>query len=248
MLQENTISFDVLDKLDCLYNDQFENDPNVRELWYLICYHLFPKINKNWKQCLEGSRILQQKFLYDAITTSDEAMTLWFIMTWIPKLKEQSELGWPEEIKRSKSRKGIKQGEQELKNGLPDYVRYHALIAQFKDKENGFVACRWNDIFWEELVARNPNLAKKRYNDTAMALTATNAAPEAEKSILILPGIDHKNKNQKVNLLNAYNARKVSKTTMQTENQVTENTGEDSNNIILNHDESNKGNDESKFF
>jgi hypothetical protein len=112
------------------------------------------------------------------ITTSDEAMTLWMIQNWEPKLKDQSE-------------KGEKLGEQELRAGLKDYIQYYNLINDFKNKENGAVACRWAEIFWEELVARNPNMFKKsnRRHDLASSENIGNETDQDE--VILLPGIDN---------------------------------------------------------
>jgi hypothetical protein len=96
----------MLNLIDCLYKEEYEEDENVRELWYLFCYHFLPKINKNWKLCLEGTRILKKTFMYEnMITTSDKAMTLWMIKNWEPKLKDQSEKGWPDNGKKKKLNK-----------------------------------------------------------------------------------------------------------------------------------------------
>ncbi len=49
LIQNGQLSFQMLNSLDCLYKEEYEEDENVRELWYLFCYHFLPKINKNWK-------------------------------------------------------------------------------------------------------------------------------------------------------------------------------------------------------
>ena len=210
LLQDDIISFELLESLDCLYKAEYENDPLVRKLWYLFCYHFLPKINKDWKFCLEGNRILQPTFLYEKLTTSDEAMTLWLLKNWVPKMKEHSEKGWPDNIKK-KTKKGVKQGEQELKNGLPDYIKFHTLISDFKDKEQGMVACRWSDIFWEELVAHNPKLFKKRNCEDKLE-NANHLNEESKCEVIVLPGIDNNNNHQSINLLTCYNMRKALKT------------------------------------
>jgi hypothetical protein len=209
LLQDNQISFELLESLDCLYKAEYEDDPNVRKLWYLICYHFFPKINKDWKQCLEGSRILQQTFMYEKLTTSDEAMTLWMIKIWNPKMKEHREKGWPDNTK-IKTKKGIKQGEQELKNGLSDYIKFHTLITNFKDIDKGMVACRWNAIFWEELVTHNPQLFKKP-NLEDQSGNVNHLIEKCKGEVLVLPGIDNNNHHQSMNLLNCYNMHKTLK-------------------------------------
>jgi hypothetical protein len=210
LLQDEQISFDLLQSVECLYKEEYENDPMVRKLWYLVCYHFLPKINKDWKQCLEGNRILQPTFLYEKISTSDEALTLWLIKNWEPKMKENREKDWPNNVK-NKSKKGIKQGEQELRAGLPDYIKFHTLISHFKDKEQGMVACRWSEIFWEELVARNPKLFKKRkYEDQSENIN--HLSEENKGEVIVLPGIDNNNNHQSINLLTCYNMRKALKT------------------------------------
>lgn len=182
---------------------------------------MLPRINKDWKHCLEGSRILQTSFMYETVTTSDETMTIWFIKNWIPKLKEQSDQGWPEKMNKKQSRKGQKQGEQELKAGLSEYIKLHSRISDFKDKENGILGCVWNDIFWEEVVAHNPRLAKKRYGeDQSENAQVLNTAITGE--ILVLPGVDKKNDNQKMNLLMSYNMRKALKSNASDNNNRTQ--------------------------
>jgi hypothetical protein len=210
LIQDDQLSFELLQSVDCLYKEEYENDPMVRKLWYLVCYHLLPKINKEWKHCLEGSRILQPTFLYEKITTSDEAMTLWLIQNWLPKMKDYSEKGWPDNVK-NKAKKGIKQGEQELRAGLQDYIKFHTLISDFKDKEQGMVACRWSDIFWEELVANNPKLFKKP-NSKDQLENSHHLSEEIQGEVIVLPGIDNNNNHQSMNLLSCYNMRKALKT------------------------------------
>jgi hypothetical protein len=199
----------MLNSLDCLYKEEYEEDENVRELWYLFCYHFLPKINKNWKLCLEGTRILKKTFMYEnMITTSDEAMILWMIKNWEPKLKDQSEKGWPDNVKKSKTKQGGKLGEQELRAGLKDYIQYHNLVNDFKNKENGAVACRWAEIFWEELVARNPNMFKKSNGRDDLAGSGNIGKETNQGEVILLPGIDNQKQNQNINLLSCYNMRK----------------------------------------
>ena len=210
LLQDNLISFELLESLDCLYKAEYENDPSVRKLWYLFCYHFLPKINKEWKLCLEGNRILQPTFLYEKLTTSDEAMALWFLKNCVPKMKEQSEKGWPDNIKK-RIKKGVKQGEQELKNGLPDYIKFHTLISDFKNEEQGVLACRWSEMFWEELIANNPKLLKKG-NCKDQLEDTYQLNEECKGEVIVLPGIDNSDNHQSINLLSCYNMRKALKT------------------------------------
>jgi hypothetical protein len=208
LIKNDQLSFEMLALVDCFYKEEYENDEEVRKMWYMFCYHLLPRINKDWKHCLEGSRVYTQTFLYEKITTSDEAMTLWFVQNIGPKLKSLCENNWNETAHQKKQQRGVKQGEQELKAGLKDYIALHNLISAFKDKDNGIVANRWNDIFWEELVKHNPNLAKKRNDKDQNKASINKSTEEASGDVIVLPGIDCKKKNQNINLINVYNMRK----------------------------------------
>jgi hypothetical protein len=211
----------MLNLIDCLYKEEHEEDENVRELWYLFCYHFLPKINKNWKLCLEGTRILKKTFMYEnMITTSDEAMTLWMIKNWEPKLKDQSEKGWPDNGKKRKTKQGEKLGEQELRAGLRDYIQYHNLINDFKNKENGAVACRWAEIFWEELVARNPNMFKKSNGRDNVSGNENIGKETNHGEVILLPGIDNQQHNQNVNILSCSNMQKSIKSVTESNSSV----------------------------
>lgn len=154
---------------------------------------------------------MQPTFLYEKITTSDEAMTLWFIKNWEPKMKRQCERGWPDNLKKNKPTKGVKSGEQELRAGLADYIKFHSIISEFKDKEKGMVANRWNDIFWDELIVQNPNLIKKQPSNVEDQSDDISIECKQDE-VLVLPGIDNKTNDQSINLLSCYNMRKVFKT------------------------------------
>ncbi len=235
MIKSGELSFQTLAACEYFYNEEYENNEEVRKMWYIFCYHFLPRINKDWKHCLEGSRVYKQTFLYQFITTSDEAMTLWFLKTSEPKIKKLYDNDWKEDLERSK-KQGQKQGEQELKAGLKDYIKFHNLISAFKDRENGIVANRWNEIFWEELVTRNPNLANKG-DDKEQAVSNKKSAEEMSGDVFVLPGIDCKKNNQSMNLINVHNMRKSSKTN---KNDLYISCGNDSNNVTTAHNVNNE--------
>jgi hypothetical protein len=210
LIKNGQLSFETLSSIDNFYKEEYEDNAEVRKMWYIFCYHFLPRINKDWKHCLEGSRVFTQTFLYQKITTSDEAMTLWFLKNSEPKMKALCENDWNGGLQGTK-KQGQKQGEQELRAGLKEYVQLHNMITTFKDKENGIVANRWNEIFWEELVKRNPKLAKKR-DDKEQAVFNNKLEEEISEDVLVLPGIDCKKNNQSINLLNVHNMRKSLKT------------------------------------
>jgi hypothetical protein len=235
MIKNDQLSFQTLALVDCFYKEEYENNEEVRKMWYIFCYHFLPRINKDWKHCLEGSRVYTQTFLYEKITTSDEAMTLWFLKNIEPKIKELCKNNWNEPVK-EKKQQGQKQGEQELKAGLKDYIELHNLISAFKDQDNGIVAIRWNDIFWDELIKHNPNLAKKRNDKDQSKSTINKSTEEASGDVIVLPGIDCNKKDQNINLINVYNMRKSLKTNnnsflLRKENDSNNETGTQNENI-----------------
>lgn len=65
--------------------------------------------NTVWK----GQGFIHKCFCMKRITTSDEAMTLWFLKNIEPKIKSLCENNWNETVK-EKKQQGQKQGEQEL--------------------------------------------------------------------------------------------------------------------------------------
>jgi hypothetical protein len=176
------LKFDELPFYNKFYDPQAEQDKEVRKLWYIYVYHFLTKTNKDWNTALQPNRLTKKTFMFDHITTSDEAITHWFIHIWKPKLQEQCNNGWPH-IPRSYG-----EGEQELKTGLRDYVSMHANIGQAKKSEHGDIACRWNDIFWEEVVANHPGV----FNNNLYAKQAihTQASVHLNDEIIALPDID----------------------------------------------------------
>jgi hypothetical protein len=138
--------------VDCFYNADFETDKNVRNMWYLFCYNLLPHVNKDWKASLKGARVRKKIPIYKHITTSDEALVLWFIKIWTPKLQDLWKRGWPK-LPRATG----KGEEQELKVHQKTYVQYYKSIQGNRKREDGGVAFRWNEIFWEEMVTNHPS-------------------------------------------------------------------------------------------
>lgn len=185
LVKINQLSLEMFGSINNFYKEEFEQDKNVRTLWYLFCYHFLPVINKDWKDCLTGSRVLKRVFLYEYISTSDEAMVLWFLKNWVPKIKDQAEKKWPGLPKTPV------EGEQELKSGLKEYIQYHSLISTFKNKENGELACKWNDIFWEEMVANNPNIFNNKNSENKQELVVMEQ--QSNEDVVVLPGIDDDN-------------------------------------------------------
>jgi hypothetical protein len=186
LLKSNEVTFDMLESLNSCFKDGFEQDQNVRKVWYVFCYHFLPLINKEWKKCLVGTRLLKPTFMYDHITTSDQAMVLWFLKNLEPKMKLRKANNWPPTINNSV------EGEQELRTGLKDYISYYNLILEFEAKEEGELAGRWSDIFWETMIVQHPKIYKKDMQEGEQYSGGKDS--EEQESLVILPGLDHATK------------------------------------------------------
>jgi hypothetical protein len=183
LLKSNELAFEMLESLNCFFKDGFEQDENVRKVWYIFCYHFLPLINKDWKKCLVGTRLLKPTFLYDHITTSDQAMVLWFLKNLEPKMKLRKANNWPPATSNNPV-----EGEQELKAGLKDYISYYNLISEFESKEEGEVAGRWSDIFWDTMIVEHPRIYKKEILEGETYSGENNS--EEQEALIILPGLD----------------------------------------------------------
>lgn len=205
LVKGNQLYFDMIQYIDCFYEKEYEMDKQVRGMWYLYCYHFLTKVNKNWRDCLQGSLIHKKTNIFKHISTSDEALVLWLIRIWEPKIKNEFDNGWPI-VQKTKEK-----AKQELKTGLKDYIQYYNKIYASKKVEDGNLALRWNLIFWEELVANNPSIF-----DTTNAITPPTITNESKKfsDSLFLPGVDDDNaelldlfnKSKSINTVNASNS------------------------------------------
>ena len=217
LFKSNQLSFEMLESIQKFYKEGFEQDKNVRSLWYLFCFHFLTVINRDWKNCLKGSRVLKPTFLYEHISTSDQAMVLWMIKSWEPKIRDQAERNWPG------FENTAAEGEQELRAGLQEYIGYYTLISNFKQKQDGELACKWSDIFWEEMVVNHPNIYKKGSTEIQNQLLENNE--QSSEDAVVLPGMDDDNND----LIGAFNKRKSIKkkvtnnTTILTKDKETEN-------------------------
>ena len=182
LIKSKKLSFEMLESLNCCFKDGFEQDPNVRQIWYIFCYHFLPLINRNWKKCLVGSRLLKPTFLYEHITTSDQAMVFWLLKSWEPKMKVQCAKNWPSVPKQSV------EGEQELKAGLKEYITYYNVISEFEAMEDGELAGRWSDIFWETMILQHPKTYKKGIQEADQHLEDQES--EDQNKLVALPGLD----------------------------------------------------------
>ena len=151
-------------------------------MWYTYCFYFLPTVNKHWKECLQPNRLKKKTFLYDHITTSDEALVQWFIEIWFPKIKKLHDEKWPP-IEKSKG-----EGEHELRATMNRYVFKYTNIASLKSVEEGALALKWNDIFWEEVVKRHPEIFDE---DKQIDKIVIEKKLEPKGEIILLPGVDN---------------------------------------------------------
>ena len=182
MIKNRKIDLQDFKFMDYFYDPQYEQDANVRHMWFVFIFFFLPKINKDWKENLQPSRLRKKTFIYDHITTSDEAMTRWFLKIWEPKIKDQFEKGWPH------VGKSYGDGEQELRKGLKDYVAIHQKVSDCKMSEAGKLAIRWNDIFWEEMIKHNPSAFDEDVSNQSTILESTIFNTTTET--VVLPDMD----------------------------------------------------------
>ena len=168
--------------MNCFYDPKYEQDRDVQYMWYIFCYFFLTKINKEWKDNLQPARLRKKAFLFDHITTSDEAMTRWFLKLWEPKIQDQINHDWPI-IGKSQG-----EGEQELRKGLNDYVAIYSSIAQSKLIDGGDLACKWNDIFWAEMEKHHAE-AFRETSFVTNPILPSSALNNREEAV-ILPDID----------------------------------------------------------
>lgn len=185
LIKNGTMDFDQLKLVNHFYDPLKENDSNVRRMWYIYCAYFLTKINKDWNTNMQPTRLRKKSFMFDHITTSDEAMTQWFLKIWGPKIEIQSKNGWPTE-KKSKG-----DGEHELKAGLKDYVALHHHITYRKQFDQGAVALRWNDIFWEEMIKNHPTAFEELSKPEMFESDLFNI--DNSDSIVVLPDVDDDN-------------------------------------------------------
>jgi hypothetical protein len=176
------MDFDLLSEIGSFYDPNAEKNEKVRRMWYIYCFHYLSKINKDWKKELDPSRLRKKTFIYKHITSSDEAMTQWFLKIWQPKIEDERNKGWPP-VEKSQGK-----GEQELKAGLTDYVAIHHKIVEGKKQESGALALRWNDIFWEEMVINHPTAFNEA--PSVMFTDMPSISEATSKDLVVLPDPD----------------------------------------------------------
>ena len=170
------------------YLPYMEHDPNVRYMWYILWYYFLPKVNPNWKSFLKVNTIKKKELIYDYITTSDEAVTLWFLDLLLPKVQEQHAKNWPVVPKSSG------EGDQESRTKKKEYSIIYKKIHDSKKLNQGELACCWSNVFWEELTVRHPSMFKSEVSNKKNL----NTSNEENEEEIFLPDIDEEDNDLKL--------------------------------------------------
>ena len=163
------------------YNEEFKDTVEVRTAWYYFCYHFLPLCSKELKDNLQDDLLKKKEIIFKSVSTSDEALVRFFIILWMPKLKEESENFW--------QKRAYTTGDQELKGRIDEYSLIYQTINQSKMHNEGKLAASWNDVFWSE-VEKKHQKCFERYNK----FVASGNMIAIEYGVSIpLPGIDEDN-------------------------------------------------------
>ena len=181
MLQSGEIKFSFVTQMKNFYNEAYKNDVEVRTAWYYFCFHFLPICSKELKDNLQEDLLKKKEIIFKSVTTSDEALVQFFIILWLPKLKEESENEWES--------KSYTTGDQELKGRIDEYSLIYQTILQCKMRNEGALAASWNDVFWEEVQKRH-----QKFFEQGIKFVAGTSINAIEHGISIpLPGIDEDN-------------------------------------------------------
>jgi hypothetical protein len=135
--------------MENFYKLDYEDDPQVRNAWYIYCYHFLRQVSSGWNTALSSRNIKNKTNMVNIITVSDEALIRWFLKI---KISELTESVSPN----SNTIKLSNRISRDTKSKLWMYKLEHQNIRIAKSDRN--VVEKWNEIFWEECHLRNGNL------------------------------------------------------------------------------------------
>jgi hypothetical protein len=185
MIKNNQWNFDSIQLMKHFYDPSYEFDKDVREAWYIYCFYFLPKVNKGWKDCLQTSRLRKKTCLFNHVTTSDEAIVQWFLELWVPKIAEEQKNNWPVQ------KKSFGEGEHEIKARQKEYVLIHNRVHYGRQREGKEVAFKWDDVFWQEAVVKNPNAFAEESIEKSKGNTLIYEQVQEEEACIPLPGLDN---------------------------------------------------------
>jgi hypothetical protein len=173
------LNFDI-DKMKHFYCQKYENNLEVRETWYIYVLKFLPLVSGKWKKLVSNNNLQNTNSMFNAITTSDEALVRWFIVLWMKSFDDIKE----KKILESDKSKG--KGPHDIKSNIKLYTILHCEIEEAR-KDFG-AAVRWNKIFWDEVKTRNSALFEMRKEQCKYSTIETNS------NELQLPGLDEDHK------------------------------------------------------
>jgi hypothetical protein len=160
MKEGNFFDINLIEKFRCNNIDNLIDKESIRNAWYIFVFKLLPLVNEEWCKVLKDNHIQSKPNIYEYTSLSDEAFIRWVIHCKHAKLLEEEKNGWPE---KDADKKGKKGGPHESRINMDIYCKeikntklsFSVLPVrdEVKLKE---IQTKWNSIFWEEMVLRNP--------------------------------------------------------------------------------------------
>lgn len=128
-----------------------------RQAWYLFVYKFLVCVNGDLLKSIQGSKVKEQKNIFQDVSVSDEAFTRWVIE--VKYKKVMSEVENPENIE-TKKKKNFKKppGQHASIMYSSRYAAIHAEVLKGRKTTRN----DWNDVFWNYYKAFHPDLFQER--------------------------------------------------------------------------------------
>ena len=174
MKADEMFNIDLIDKFRCNDFEHHSDKEKIKNAWYIFVYKLLPLVNEEWCKVLKDNHIQTKPNIYAYTSISDEVFTRWIIRCKYEKLLEEKQNNWPD---KDADKRGKKGGPHESR------VNINMYCSEFKDTQTTYsilpvreeeklkaIQTKWNDLFWEEMVKKNPEKfaarpKKKRISD-----------------------------------------------------------------------------------
>lgn len=127
---------------------------NHRKAWYLFVYKFLVCVNGDLLKSIQGSKVREQKNIFQDVSVSDEAFTRWVIE--IKYKKVMYEVENPDIVKQKNFKKPTGQ-HASLMFSSRYAVIYAEVLKGRKTTRND-----WNDVFWNYYKAFHPELFQER--------------------------------------------------------------------------------------
>jgi hypothetical protein len=127
---------------------------NHRKDWYLFVYKFLICVNGDLLKSIQGSKVREQKNIFQYISVSDEAFTRWVIEVKYKKVKYEVEN--PDIVKMKNFKKPPGQHASSIYSSR--YALIHAEVLKGRKKTRN----DWNDVFWNYYKVFHPELFQER--------------------------------------------------------------------------------------